>query len=338
MPGHGKKPESPRAPGWYPDPWSATGTGERYFDGKRWGTSERPRARHSPPPTTNVLPLRRPGRLRRVLPRRRPGRLRRARPLIGLVVLVALAVAIVKFGPHSGSDTPSAATFLGSQVPPASTEESAHALGTPAPVPAGPGGFEFLQHQPRDVEVPVAFDPCRPVHYVVNPAGEPADGQQLVADAITTLHQATGLRFVADGSTTEAPSKQRLAYQPDRYDKSRWAPVLISWQDEQSYPSLAGYIAGIAGPRPWSTSSGQLAYVTGQVVLDRVQLDPAQLPDRSMARAIILHELGHLVGLDHTADRTQIMYSEAEFNVADYGAGDRRGLALLGTQPCVPEL
>ena len=33
----------PDAPGWYPDPWSATGGGERYFDGKRWGTNERPR-------------------------------------------------------------------------------------------------------------------------------------------------------------------------------------------------------------------------------------------------------------------------------------------------------
>src|SRR5690349_19365820 len=39
--------EFPSAPGWYPDPWSATGSGERYFDGKQWGTTERPRARHT---------------------------------------------------------------------------------------------------------------------------------------------------------------------------------------------------------------------------------------------------------------------------------------------------
>ena len=37
------KPENPSGPGWYPDPWSADGKGERYFDGKRWGTTERPR-------------------------------------------------------------------------------------------------------------------------------------------------------------------------------------------------------------------------------------------------------------------------------------------------------
>ena len=31
-------------------------------------------------------------------------------------------------------------------------------------------------------------------------------------------------------------------------------------------------------------------------------------------------------------------WSAAQFNVRDYGDGDRRGLALLGTQACYPEL
>jgi hypothetical protein len=155
---------------------------------------------------------------------------------------------------------------------------------------------------------------------------------------LARLHRATGLDFGADGSTTEGPRKQRVAYQPERYDKSRWAPVLIAWADEQSFPRLAGYIAGVGAPQPWLTRSGHLAYVSGQVVLDRLQLDRVQLPDRAVARAIILHELGHLVGLDHTADRSQIMHSEAQFNVQDYGAGDLRGLAKLGTRACVPEL
>jgi predicted Zn-dependent protease len=52
----------------------------------------------------------------------------------------------------------------------------------------------------------------------------------------------------------------------------------------------------------------------------------------------VLHEFGHLVGLDHTADPSQVMYSEAQFNVQDYGPGDLRGLAQLGRQACVPEL
>jgi hypothetical protein len=327
MPGDGKKPESPSAPGWYPDPWSATGSGERYFDGKGWGTAERPRGRHSahePRPLSSGAPR---------------SRLSRVRPILFIAALVVISVVLVQYRPGSGSsDAPSEAAVAAGRVPPASTEESARPLGTPLPAPAGSGGYEFLEHQPDDAKTPVAFDPCRPVHYVVNPAGAPADGQQLIADAIARLGEATGLRFVADGTTTEVPSKQRAAYQPRQYDPSRWAPVLIAWADEQSYPSLSGYIAGIGGPRPWSTSSGHLAYVSGEIVLDRVQLGAAAVPDRGAVRAVILHELGHLVGLDHTADRSQLMYSEAEFNLRDYGPGDRRGLVLLGTQACVPEL
>jgi hypothetical protein len=205
-------------------------------------------------------------------------------------------------------------------------------------VPAGSGKYEVIRHQPNDADRPVAFDPCRPVHYVVNRTGEPPDGQALVAAAITRLQQATGLEFVADGQTDEPPSKERATYQPDRYSRKRWAPVLIAWSDEQAFPSLAGYVAGVGSAAATTTDSGDLAYVSGQVVLDRQQLDPALLPDRTEAKAIILHELGHLVGLDHTADQTQLMFSEAQFSVQDYADGDLHGLAELGTQRCYPEL
>jgi hypothetical protein len=333
MAGKGQTPETPRAPGWYPDPFSATGDGERYFDGKGWGTSERPRGRHTvsePRPVTDLGP------------RRVRSRLRRARPLIGLLVLVGLAVAIVQFRPGSGSGSDSADTSNSAQAahvaPAPASDEPDHPLGAPERPPAGSGGYEFIEHQPTDANVPVAFDPCRPVHYVVNPAGEPPDGQLLVAQAVARVQRATGLRFVADGTTTEAPDKQRAPYQPGRYDASRWAPVLIAWSDAATFPGLAGYVAGLGSPAPWSTPSRRLAFVSGQVVLDREQLGTAQLSDRGVAEAIILHELGHLVGLDHTADPAQLMYSEAQFNVRDYGPGDLRGLALLGQQACVPEL
>jgi hypothetical protein len=115
-------------------------------------------------------------------------------------------------------------------------------------------------------------------------------------------------------------------------------PVLIAWSDEKTYPGLAGYIAGVAGPLRVTTPDGREVYVTGQVVLDREDLAPTTIADRGVARAIILHELGHLVGLDHTADRNEIMFSEAEFNVRAYGVGDLEGLAKLGTRACFPSI
>jgi len=184
----------------------------------------------------------------------------------------------------------------------------------------------------------VAWDPCRPVRYVVNPTGAPADGDELIAEAITTLSRATGLRFVADGRTDERPRPDRAPFQPGRYGDRRWAPVLIAWSTEDEYPDLSGYIAGVAGPQRMQAGSSAAAYVTGQVVLDGAQLSTTAVPDRADARAVILHELGHLAGLAHTADDAQLMYSEATRTVREYQGGDLRGLAALGSQRCVPEL
>jgi hypothetical protein len=356
--------DRPQAAGWYPDPWSATGEGERYFDGKKWGSSARPLARHTqtpPAPGASVTPIT-AGRRRKV-GRFKPPRLgtggpkgggvkgwwarvrNRYGPLLILIALVLLVWGLPKIldSRHRNNDVfvepePTPLTVPVNR-PPASTEEAAKPLGVPAPVPAGAGDFEMLLHQPDDANAPVAFDPCRPIHYVVNPAGAPADGAALLAAALARVQTATGLHFVNDGATTEKPDKQREAYLPSRYNSTRWAPVLIAWSDQAAYPELSGYVAGVAGPNTVDTVDSQhLVDVSGQVVFDRRQLSVAKEPNRKLVRAIMLHELGHLVGLDHTADKTQLMFSEAEFNRLDYASGDLHGLAELGTQPCYPNV
>jgi hypothetical protein len=130
------------------------------------------------------------------------------------------------------------------------------------------------------------------------------------------------------------PDKQREAYQPKRYG-DRWAPVVIAWSDEASDPALAGYIAGVSGPQGLvAPKDGAVVYVTGNVLLDREQLADGG----PRAEAVVLHELGHLAGLDHTNDRSQIMFSEGQPTVTEYGDGDLRGLADLGRGACAPDV
>ena len=336
-------PENPSAPGWYPDPWSATGEGERYFDGEKWGSSERPLGR------LTVVDLdqhrKQRGRRKKTESGSSPSRWRlpsHLRPVALLVALVLLIWGVPKLFHHDSNKRPTVTepNVTEPTSPPASQEEAAQPIGRPATVPTGKGQYEVSLHQPNDPNVPVAFDPCRPIHYVVNMKGAPADGLSIIQTAIARVQSATGLHFVSDGTTDEFPDKERQAYQPKRYRPDRWAPVLIAWASEKEFAPLTGYIdgIGIADPVYSPGAPNRLVYVSGEVVLDREQLSPAQMPDRALARAAVLHELGHLVGLDHTSDRKQIMFSEGQFNVKDYGVGDLRGLAALGTQACYPSV
>ena len=217
-------------------------------------------------------------------------------------------------------------------------EESAHPLGVPAPVAPVSDSYEFLAHQ-ADGTTPVAYDPCRPIHYVIRAQGEPVGGAQIVTDAVLRISRATGLRFVYDGATSEAPSRLRSPYQPERYG-GRWAPVLISWVTHSENPDFATDVLGQGGSFPVDLPYEPSVYVTGQV-----ELDPRQLASilhwpngNQVVRAIVLHELGHLVGLDHVTDASQLMYPQSQSDVTEFGAGDLTGLAALGSGTCVPEL
>jgi hypothetical protein len=211
-------------------------------------------------------------------------------------------------------------------------------LGEPLAAPVDGGPYRFADVQDDGV-TPVAYDPCRPVHYVTRPDHAPPAGAEIVASALARVSEVTGLRFVDDGTTDERSDAERAPFQRDRYG-DRWAPVLISWDTEEENPDLAGDLVGEGGSIAVSLGEGPKVYVTGIVSLDATQL-PGILgqPDGAAAvHGIVLHELGHLLGLDHVDDAAQLMYPEARRAVGDFASGDLTGLAALSRGVCVPEL
>jgi len=218
-------------------------------------------------------------------------------------------------------------------APPPGVQASGQPIGTP-PVVADTGGYRFMEPPDPDQEM-VAYDPCRPIRVAVRPDNAPPGGQQLVEEAIGAVSAATGLQFVDAGATTEAPSSRREPYQPDRYGR-QWAPVLIAWSDADEYPDLAGNRAGLGGSTPRQAPGRPFVYVTGEVILDAPSLT-AMMDRPEQVRAVIMHELGHVVGLDHVDDPEQLMYG-ANMGVTDFAPGDRAGLAKLGAGECVPKL
>jgi hypothetical protein len=177
------------------------------------------------------------------------------------------------------------------------------------------------------------------VHYVIRPDGAPAGGDEAITAALARVSEVTGLQFVYDGGTDEPTTRDREIFQPGRYG-DRWAPVLIAWETDVQNPELAGEIVGEGGSTAVSLGNGPQVLVTGTVSLDAGQFP--QILDRrngtAIARAIILHELGHLVGLGHVDDDQQLMYPKAQGTVLDFAAGDLTGLAAVGSGLCVPDL
>lgn len=245
-----------------------------------------------------------------------------------LGMLLALAVV--------AAADPALLRRTGAGVYPALPADAAAApLARPAPAPHGVGGYRPLELQDDGSGLPVRWDPCRPIHYVIREDGEPPGGRTAVLAAIARIEQVTGLRFTFDGPTREGPVHRRPTVDARRYG-DRWSPVLVAWTDPAEYPPMAGY-AGLGGPDAiGGRAAGQRRYVTGVVLLNREHLEQVIRWDGGAARlaAVVLHEFGHLVGLDHVHESGQLMSPQPAVLTSGFADGDRRGLARLSAGPC----
>lgn len=187
----------------------------------------------------------------------------------------------------------------------------------------GRGAYEFLATRPG-TDKPLTWSPCDPIEYVVNPDGAPDEWEDLLSSSVAAISKATGLVFSYEGTTDDRDFEGRFG------PGGGARPVLVGWADADEVDGLDGDVAGLAGPM--SRSDGIFEkYVTGRVVLDREAFD--DIDDARDQRAIVMHELGHLVGLDHVDDPTQLMFKE-NTGVTELGRGDRSGLAILGNGRC----
>ncbi|WP_323960426.1 matrixin family metalloprotease [Arthrobacter sp. JZ12] len=278
------------------------------------------------------------GRRRRKTPRRRRPRSSASKLRVRTAALIAL-VAVLYLAPSvlQREILPDLTPHLPwSNVPPRGVEASSTPLGAPPPS-TGSSQYALYSFEGVNQDV-VAYDPCRPVHYVIRPDFAPAGSEGLVQEAVAEVAAATGLTFVFDGPTVEGPSPEvRDPYQPELYGE-RWAPILITWTSPTEVPELTGAIAGLGGSEIAQRPGKPIVLVAGQTMLDAPDLANilSHPGGRDQVRAVIVHELAHVLGLDHVNDPTQLMHESSP--VIELADGDRAGLARLGAGPCVPEL
>lgn len=183
--------------------------------------------------------------------------------------------------------------------------------------------FAFTQHNGR---TPVGYDPCKPIRVEINPAGAPEQHEELVTTAMAHVSEASGLRFELVGTTD---SRRFL----DRRATLDRGPSIVGWSTEDEYDELEGDVAGVGGSTMVEfVNRRQLT--TGAVVLDIEVFE--ELLDAGLqaeAQAIVDHEFGHLVGLDHVDDPGELMNAD-NIGRTTWGIGDREGLARLGGIRC----
>jgi hypothetical protein len=243
----------------------------------------------------------------------------RRRPLVvGLLALgVLVAGAIALLGP-AGSFARVGST---AGAPPDGAEH----------VGASSDGYRVWER--REDGQPVRWDPCTPIDLVLAPDGVPPGGREDLAAAIDRLRDATGLELRLLGTTDERPSGARLPYQPERYGE-RWAPVLVAWAEphEDGVP-LRDIDRGVGIPVALGgTGSGDRVYVSGQVVLniDRDDLVPGFADRATSWGATLVHELAHVLGLDHVDDPAALLYTFPGEGPVAFSAGDLAGLQAVG--------
>jgi hypothetical protein len=177
---------------------------------------------------------------------------------------------------------------------------------------------------------PVRWNPCQTIQWKANVARGPVGGLDVLKAAVAHVAYKTGTRWVFDGVTTTVPNTAYLPKVPSTTNK----PVVIGWTDGTASDLLRYKPAAVLGMTRtvwFGVDDGmghRIAATRGAVVaLDRTD----RLPLRGVQSwsATALHELGHVMGLDHPADSHQLMAATLP-NVSTLQTGDNTGLTRVG--------
>jgi hypothetical protein len=191
--------------------------------------------------------------------------------------------------------------------------------------------YRFMATQPNAPGQPVTYSSCKPIRVEFNLSGveHPDVARTVLLQALGEASAASHLNMSYVGDS------RRIARWPDptlTIEGGAW-PVLVGFARPADVPQLRG-AAGVGGSFRINRA-GTDVYVTGEIALDTDYFNLLlNAGDTAQAKAIVMHELGHVLGLGHVKDDHELMNAHGR-DMDDYGPGDLRGLALLGKGPCI---
>lgn len=203
---------------------------------------------------------------------------------------------------------------------------------TPTYRPAGRASQHSFFGAPRP-----RWNPCTSVRYRVNTRHTTRGALADTKRAVREVEKATGLNFVYRGRTRKIPSGSTTERFPAGTD------FVIAWARPRQSRMLASSptAAGVGGPLYYpgfSNGDGSsTSWITrGKVVLNAVYKFKPGFGRGYTRGELLMHEITHAVGIDHTFSRSQVMFPVMQPGLARFGAGDLAGLSKVGaSRGCV---
>jgi hypothetical protein len=219
-----------------------------------------------------------------------------------------------------------------------------------SPATADSSGYKIsYQTLPDGTKKMARWNPCQVITYRVNPTYLSSMSEKRrkavseVQEAFRRASAASGITFKYAGTTSQIP---RNTSSSRWFTKQTSAEIVVAWVDQRKSAartdllgrsSSGGYAAGTGGYafKFWKVGGEPWRGVTGRgfVVLDARQNGKFSWGFGSGATrgSLILHEIGHALGLLHVGSTSETMYPTVlRRSSTGYNAGDRAGLKKLG--------
>lgn len=221
----------------------------------------------------------------------------------------------------------------GSEVPLGEIRSEASGL----PSSAARRGFTWAN--PDKNGTPPRWDKCKPIYYQINTKGIPKKMRRTIIKSVEHLGAATRLTFIRDGSTRITPFVQSNWWQSAASErKNVW---IIAMTNSRRISAISPGAVGLGGS-VWRTNRGTAEVFVGGVTLSKgsdLAYGFKPEPGQSKWSRLLLHELGHVMGLGHVSHKSEVMFTTLLPGMPGrYGPGDRRGFKALRALPCVSQV
>lgn len=183
----------------------------------------------------------------------------------------------------------------------------------------GPRDMYSLLGNPGD-----HWDSSKTIGWKYNPANGYAGALDDWVTAFDRISTSSGLRFSYQGVT------DLVAWRDDM--RASGTQLVVSWATPSQVPGLAGPPVGVGGQGGTYFEGSTVEYLYGGVALDSTETLRLGFATNGAPTwgQVMVHELGHVVGLGHFQNDTQIMNPAVGPTNHVLGAGDLEGLRVLG--------